>query len=615
MCGIAGVTGRRADVETIRRMIAAMRSRGPDDEGRWESPESGAALGNCRLAIIDLSPAGRMPMPDAEGRCRITYNGEIYNFRELRSELERHGHAFRSQTDTEVVLAAYLRWGPDCLDRLTGMFAFALHDFRDPNDPRLFLARDRLGIKPLYWARTEDGIVFASEVKGMLASGLVAPVLDRQAAWDYLTLGSVPGPRTIVRGVRSLLPGHAMLIRGTEIHRWQYWASTPRPTAALAMPEAAAGLRELLEEVVRQHLVADVPVGAFLSGGLDSAGIVALASRAASHPLRTFTVAFGTGPEAQAELSHARDVATACGADHSEEVVSGPDVAGEFDAIIDAMDQPTTDGVNSYYVSRAARQAVTVALSGLGADEAFAGYPHFVRLRQAAARLPHGNGALRRAGAVMERLAPRRLSSTLRFAAAAEPGRHSQLREVFTPSEKRRLCRRDALPQGLARTEEGVDIPTLSASDPVTAASAVEIGGYLANTLLRDADAMSMAHSLEVRVPYIDHRIVEIALSLPGNFKLEGRKGKAILRYALANLVPEGSLIRPKSYFSIPLEEWVAGPLLPRVRASLRSSSANRLFRPEPVRRLEDLAAHRRGTRAWAAAVLAAWMETHEVSP
>jgi len=435
VCGIAGVTGRRADVETVRRMIGVMRSRGPDDEGWWESPRGGAALGNCRLAIIHLSPAGRMPTPDAEDRCRITYNGELYNFRELRSEHERHGHVFLSRTDTEIVLAAYLRWGADCLDSLIGMFRFAVHDFRDPNDPRLVLARERLGIKP--WARTEDGIVFASEVKAILASGLVDPVLDRKAAWDYLTLGSVPGPRTIVRGVRSLPAGSAMLVRGTEVRRCQYWTPTPGPTSTLSTHEAAAGLRELLEEVVEQHLVADVPVGAFLSGGIDSAGIVAPASRATGHPVRTFSVAFGTGPEAQAELSHARDVAAACGADHS----------------------------------------------------------------------------------------------------------------------------------------------------------------------------------LEVRLPYVDHRIVEFALSLLGNVKLEGRTGKAILRHALADGVPEGSVYRPKSYFSVPLEEWVAGPILPRVRAALRSPSAARLFRPAPVRRLEGLTAHRRGSRAWAAAVLTAWMDIHEVSP
>ncbi|MGQ0671245.1 MAG: asparagine synthetase B family protein, partial [Actinomycetota bacterium] len=267
MCGIAGVTGRYARADVVRRMIEAMHSRGPDDAGCWTDPGSTVALGNCRLAIIDLSEAGHMPMQDLTGRCWITYNGELYNFRVLRRELEAAGHVFRSSTDTEVVLTAYLQWGTACLDRLTGMFAFAIHDSRDHDDPKLFLARDRLGIKPLYWARAEGGVLFASEIKGLLASGLVEPVADMQAAWDYLSLGSVPGPRTILRGVRSLEPAHTLLARGTDVCRWRYWR--PGPPAATeggptSMDEAATSLRSLLEDVVREHLVADVPVGVFL---------------------------------------------------------------------------------------------------------------------------------------------------------------------------------------------------------------------------------------------------------------------------------------------------------------------------------------------------------------
>jgi asparagine synthase (glutamine-hydrolysing) len=615
VCGIAGVTGTRADVEIVRRMIAAMHSRGPDDAGFWTGSRSTAVLGNCRLAIIDLSGAGHMPMPDASERCWITYNGELYNSRELRRELERFGYSFRSHTDTEVVLAAYLRWETNCLAHLTGMFAFAICDTRQPGEPTVFLARDRLGIKPLYWARADGGLVFSSQIKGMLASRLVEPLVDRQSAWDYLRLGSVPAPRTIVQGVRSLAPGEAMLACGDDVRRWRYWepSSSADEEGGRSMEEAAASLRTLLEEVVEQHLVADVPVGAFLSGGIDSGGIVALASRILGQPVRTFTVGFGSGADAIEELRNSSAIAERYGADHTEILVSGSDVAREFDAIIAAMDQPSVDGVNSYIVSKTARQAVTVALSGLGADEVLAGYPHFRRLVQARS-LPRTIAAgLRGASIVAERLGPRRVTNALRFAAASDGSRHAMLREAFSPAARRALCRADVFPRKLDPTER-VFAPPPDARDAVTAVSMIEINGYLVNTLLRDTDAMSMAHSLEVRVPYVDHRVVEFALALPGELKLGDGVGKAVLRRALEDLLPAESTIAPKRYFSMPLTEWVAGPLLPRVREALGSSTAGSLFRPGAIAEVLRDAEKGRGDRAWASAILAAWMQHHGVS-
>jgi asparagine synthase (glutamine-hydrolysing) len=616
MCGIAGVTVPRTDPAIVRRMIDAMHSRGPDDAGCWTDAASTVALGNCRLAIIDLSDAGHMRMSDASQRCWITYNGELYNFRTLRKELERSGHAFHSQTDTEVVLAAYLEWGTECLERLTGMFAFAIHDSRKPEEPKLFLARDRLGIKPLYWARADGGLVFASEIKGMLASGLVDPLVDTQSAWDYLCLGSIPAPRTIVQGVRTLEPGQAMLVCGDDVRRWRYWQPTPPETQGSdqSMEEAAASLRALLEEVVEQHLVADVPVGAFLSGGIDSGGIVALASGIIGRPVRTFTVGFGSGPEAMEELRNSGAVARRYGANHIEVLVSASDVATDFDAIIAAMDQPSVDGVNSYIVSRTAREAVTVALSGLGADELFAGYPHFQRFAQARP-LPRAFAAgLRGASAVAERAGPRRVAQALRFAGNGNEGRHAMLREAFSPAARHALCRVEVFPRGLAGSARVFQPLAGDSLDPVTRASVVEIGGYLANTLLRDVDAMSMAHSLEVRVPYIDHRVVEFALALPGPLKLDGGVGKAVLRRALSDLLPAQSIAMPKRYFSMPLEEWVAGPLLPKVREALASRTAERLFRPAALARVLHEAEAGRGARGWASAILAAWMEHHGVT-
>jgi asparagine synthase (glutamine-hydrolysing) len=568
-------------------------------------------LGNCRLSIIDLSQAGHMPMTDPSGRCCITYNGELYNFKELRRELATAGYPFRSDSDTEVVMASYLRWGRDCLERLTGMFAFAICDERDPEEPVVLLARDRLGIKPLYWTAVPDGILFASEIKVLLASGLVERIADPQAIWDYLSLGSIPGPATIIEGVSSLPPGHTLTLAGDGLDLRRYWdLPPPEGLRSASMDRAARELRSLLELVVAEHMVADVPVGAFLSGGLDSTAIVALAVRHAIGPLKTFTVRFGDGRVANDEAHHASIMATQIGADHSEVFVSGEDVAADLDQVIASMDQPSTDGVNSWFVSRATRRAVTVALSGLGSDEIFAGYPHFDWFLQAGRIAPRGNRLLLKAGGSLRQPVPRRLSSGLRFVGNSPAARHVQVREVFAARDKAKLIR------GVPSRPTELSLEQVMQEDPdlIGAVSRSEIRGYLVNTLLRDADAMSMAHSLEVRVPFVDHRVVEFALSLPGSLKLDGAGGKAVLKHAVADLLPADVLHRPKSYFSMPLHEWAAGPLLPRIRENLRSASISGLFDAGALERIGRAAAAGEGAQAWAVAILAGWLETHRVS-
>jgi asparagine synthase (glutamine-hydrolysing) len=592
-------------------MVKAMHHRGPDDTGVWTSPSGRAVLGNCRLSIIDLSPAGHMPMSDPSRRCSITYNGELYNFKELRRELADGGYQFRSSSDTEVVLAAYLRWGRDCLEQLTGMFALAICDERDPEGPVVLLARDRLGIKPLYWTAVPEGILFASEIKALLASDLVARVGDRQAIWDYLSLGSIPGPATIIEGVSSLPPGHTLTVEGTKPVVRRFW-DLPEPgrTRAVSMDDAAGELRAMLEEVIAEHMIADVPVGAFLSGGLDSTTIVALAAHHAIGPLKTFTVRFGDGPAATDEAHHSSMMAKHIGADHTEVFVSGEDIATDLDQVISSMDQPSTDGVNSWFVSSATGRTVTVSLSGLGSDEIFAGYPHFGRFLRAGRIAPRGNRLLLKAAGPLRRRVPRRMSSGLRFVGGSPAARHLQVREVFAAEEK------DILFKGVQGRPTELALEQVMREDPdeVAAVSRAEIRGYLVNTLLRDTDAMSMAHSLEVRVPFLDHRVVEFALSLPGRLKLDGTGGKAVLKRAVADSLPSEILHRPKSYFSMPLHEWAAGPLLPRVQELLRSEMIGGLFDAEVLGQIERTAAAGRGTQAWAVAILAGWLEIHKVS-
>lgn len=617
MCGIAGLLGSDAGPSAeaqVRRMVTAMHSRGPNDHGVWSSPEHGIMLGNTRLAIVDLSQAGHMPMSDASGRCWITYNGELYNHRALRKELNGGGYVFRSGSDTEVVLAAYLRWGRDCLPRLRGMFAFAVADLR-ASLPLVLLARDRLGIKPLYWSRTSRGFVFASEIKALLASGLVEPVADHQSVLDYLSLGSVAAPRTILRDVVSLLPGHALAVHGSEPEEWRYWRPG-RSTEAVpsTMPEAASALRAILAETVADHMEADVPVGAFLSGGIDSAGLVALASGMTGRPLQTFTVRFGEGPSALAEVGRARAVAERFRTSHTEVAVSAAEVAANFAEIVRVMDQPSIDGVNSYFVSKAASSGVSVALSGLGADELMAGYPHFERFRRVSRVLPQGSAVLRPVATVASRFLPGRVTRPLEFAAATPAQRHAQLRRPLTAPTRRRLLHPANFPSiAGALGPELIGVPG-GREEPIFAASVAELSGYLPNTLLRDVDAMSMAHSLEVRVPYLDHRLVEFALALRPELKLGGGVGKLVLREALADLLPPGTLLPGKSYFSMPLEAWVAGPLLDPVIAALRSGVANRLFDATEVMAIQAAAERGRGAAAWSAAVLSAWLDNHRVA-
>lgn len=594
MCGIGGVLGS-VEGAVLDALLAAIDHRGPDDRGQYVDEHRRAALLHTRLSIIDPSPAGHQPMSSQGGRYWITFNGEVYNFAELRSELAATGVRFTSHTDTEVVLAAYAAWGRACVERLRGMFAFAIWDCHDGT---LFLARDRMGIKPLYYAPLQGGsLVFASELRAVLAHPAVARRVDRQSLWHYLSLGSVPQPRTLIAGVQSLPPGHTMTIEAGVIGRpRRYWdvaeaAEQARASLPPTLDDARAELRLRLDEATRLNLVADVPVGAFLSGGIDSSAIVALMSGYVHTPIKTFSIApESTHPELN-ELKWARLVANRLGTDHTEVTVSGEMVRNEWDALIEAVDQPSLDGTNTYFVSRAARQAVKVALSGLGGDELFGGYPHFRRFLDARSGSRRGPGLLRGAidhvrSGILPSLSPSNGADRRSPQSAAALERHSSVRRLADERAKARMTTRELQAGGGTEPLSSHYARLLrSAHDAVAELSYVELDGYLANTLLRDADAMSMAHALELRPVLLDHPLAAYALALPAAWKVTPTATKAIFVDAVADLLPPEILTRPKMGFTLPLTAWLSGPLRERAHAAFASRHASAIFAPPFLKR------------------------------
>ncbi len=603
MCGIAGIAlnpgGSLPDLpERLASMAQAMAHRGPDDQGVFVTPNGRAGLANRRLAIRDLSPAGHMPMASDDGAVWISYNGEIYNADALRRELETLGFQFHSHSDTEVILRGYAAWGVQAVTRLRGMFALALLDLRPSAGGRLLLARDPMGIKPLYYAQTEAGWLFASELKALQASGLVSAEISPTSVSAYLLLGSVPNPLAIYRQVRSLEPATWLEI---DLERPQtpravtYWRLPEEISPAGSHDEAVALIRERLLDAVRVRLVSDVPLGAFLSGGLDSSSVVMLMRAASDGPIRTCSMVF---EEAEySEAPYARAVAQAAGAEHFERVITAQDVLAELDAVLASLDQPSVDGVNTWFVSQTARQAgLTVALSGLGGDELFGGYPNtFVQAFQVqralhlAQAVPGGSRATRAAiGLLPNRQQWTRLADALERPASL-PSAYLTRRGLFAPSEVRQLVTPEVWEEA-TRTFDAVAHVLAAAGQPPDAdaqasmawISRAELRTYTHHQLLRDTDAMSMAHSLEVREPLLDVPLVEAALRLPDAAKRNHATGpKPLLAQAMDGLLPAAvAERRDKQGFTFPFARWLGGPLQAQVEARLAALDGSGLLRP-----------------------------------
>jgi len=622
MCGIAGIIDPRESAAdrsvAVGRMCAAMVHRGPDDDGMVSDGD--ATLGMRRLAIFD--PAhGHQPMVTPDGRFHLVFNGAIFNHEALRAELAAAGHAFRTRCDTEVLLAAYAHWGEACLARLRGMFAFAAWDRREQS---LFLARDPFGIKPLYVRHAGTRFTFASELTALLAAG--GAEIDPHGVADYLAWFAVPAPRTIYRDVLSLRPGECATFRAGRLERRAYWSFRAIPADAPVARTAEEFNRELrarLEDTIRAHVVADVPVGAFLSGGLDSAVVVALMTRAGGSRLRTFSIGFDDAGYSEAEA--AAETARFCGTDHHASVLDGNRVVRDLDALVAAFDQPSGDGINTYYACQAARAGgVTVALSGLGGDELFGGYPSFRDLPRLASVLPAWTHlpAFARA-ALLRRLQrggvrARKLADFLAHARSL-PELAALQRRVFSEPGRRELLGPDALRAlGGARPHHPA-LETLA--DDLAGApdfgtiGAWELRTYMADVLLRDSDVMSMRHSLELRVPFVDRPLVEWLWRQPVKFREPARRPKAALFEAVRDLLPPGLEHRRKQGFSLPFAVWMRRELRPFLEETFSDASVDRsgLLARGPVqalwRRFLDGQDTREWSRVWSLAMLVAFLQ------
>ncbi|MDJ0951665.1 MAG: asparagine synthase (glutamine-hydrolyzing) [Alphaproteobacteria bacterium] len=611
MCGIAGLVDMggldRASVEP--RLAAAldrMRRRGPDGEGQWT--DSHCALGHRRLAIVDLSPGGAQPM--ARGDQVIVFNGMIYNFRALRDELGRKGHRFQTDTDTEVLLAGWREWGEAMLPRLVGMFALAIWD---SGDRELVLARDRFGKKPLLYRQHNGYLTFASDLVALQRLDGARGTIDPAALRLYFALRYLPEPWSILEGVVRLPPGHLARFdkTGLTVRRW-YALADHRPDRYDDKARAATDLRERVDAAVEDRLVADVPIGAYLSGGIDSAIIAASMVRAAD-TVRTFTVGFEGAADYYEERPQAKRVADHLGTEHTEITVTAEETRSILDQVFDALDEPFADSsaIPSFLIARETRKHVTVALSGDGADEVFGGYRKYQGELHAARfqSLP----AWFRDGVVGPALAvlPESKSGTLtegvrrarRFADHA--GKDAVGRQAGWARQigEEDLVRLFAEPTPAPRVEDLVAELRAEAreSDPINAMLAADIGLVLAGDMLVKVDRTSMAHGLEVRCPFLDHRVVECAAAMPGALKLSRGVGKRILRRAFAERLPAEVFSRPKRGFEVPIADWLMGPLKDLARQAVDPARLKRhgLFRPElPSAWLHDLVSGRRD-KSW----------------
>jgi len=621
VCGICGKVNRDSDAPmdegAIRRMAGLLAHRGPDGEGVFVKDHVG--LGHRRLAIIDLSPAGRQPMSNEDGSIWIVFNGEIYNFLELRAALIQTGHTFRSKSDTEVIVRLYEDRGLEALHALRGMFALAIWDMKRR---RLVLARDRFGKKPLFYFDGPSAFIFASELQSLLEDPSVPRVPDRDAIRYYLTYQCVPYPYTAFQGIRKLPPAHYLILERDQLRLGRYWGLRYAETSEEPEEALSKRLRRHLEEAVALRMVSDVPVGAFLSGGIDSSAVVALMARMSEGPVKTFSIGFDD--DRLSELPYARTVAARFATDHHEFVVK-PDAVTILPLLVRHFGEPFADSsaVPQYYLSKLAAEFVTVALSGDGGDEAFGGYDRHLAslLARPADRMP---GPLRNGlaslGEAMSRLsvsAPRlaRIGRFLRALGDDAPRRYARWVSAFDREEQAGLFSADLLDQ-----VRGVDPHQLildayratNASHPLDATLDVDVRTYLPNDLLVKVDITSMANSIEVRSPFLDHPLMEFAASLPASLKIRGMKKKYLLKQSLANLLPRDILNRPKQGFAVPIDRWFRQELKEMAWDTLLDprSLERGYFNGEAVQRMLD--EHARGVRTrhhqlWSLLMLELW--------
>jgi len=622
MCGIVGWLSPTGiiDSDILQSMTDALSHRGPDAAGMHI--EGMIGLGHRRLSIIDTAETANQPMHDVDGSCVLIFNGEIYNFRELRDDLERHGHRFRTRSDTEVILETYKRHGPSCVEYFNGMFAFALWDFRQR---RLFLARDRAGEKPLFYAQTSAGFVFASEPRALRRHPDVSRDVDPSGLAKYLAFNYVPGDGTLYAAIRKLPPASTMTVDADgRLEIRPYWTLAPhygRDHGFRNEAEAEEALRALIDDATRMRMVSDVPLGAFLSSGIDSATIVAAMTQSAAD-VRSFSIGFDA--DGFDEADDARQTANALGVIHSEERLD-LDPAAMIAATVHAADEPLADNsaLPTWLLSRFTRRHVTVALSGDGGDELFGGYETYLadRLARPLASVP---GPFWRAAARMaDQFLPVSFNKVswdykarhfLRGLSHGWPGAHGAWRTIFDTHDQVKLLRPEVRLAAACDLYE--DTHAAYAEVPGThflnRAMFTDIRTWMADDILVKVDRMAMAHGLEVRAPFLDHRIMELAASLPSSWKLKGRRTKHILKESQRNRLPPAVLARRKLGFNAPMSHWLLGPLRPFARERLASSTLDNWVSRQEVDRLwEEHESHRRdnGFKLFGLMTLSAWLD------
>jgi asparagine synthase (glutamine-hydrolysing) len=622
MCGLCGRLNFDGSVPSeglIRKMCDRLVHRGPDQEGIHVAP--GIGLGQRRLAIIDLKPEAGAPLANEDGSVWVTYNGEIYNYRALRSDLQKRGHVFRTGTDTEVLVHLYEEYGRDLVQHLNGMFAFAIWD---ANQRTLLAARDRLGKKPFVYARTPNAFLFASEIKSLAANPELTLEPDFAALDAYLSFQYVPSPLSAFAGVRKLPPGSLLECDAAgNVNVTQYWAPPAPAKTNRSRTEVATQLRGALRAAVERRLMSDVPLGAFLSGGIDSGAVVALMTELGAGPVQTFSIGFTD--YAHSELPWARLTAEKYKTDHHEMVVQpDPDIVQK---LVYLYDEPFADSsaVPTWYVSQLARQNVTVALTGDGGDESFAGYDAYRRMAMldsfdrvpAPLRSVVGGGV----AAVLDRLPTNRLAGRAHLAAtmvgAEVPDRYLLQMMTLKPHEKRRWYAESFQQYALADAATHLEQPPAwdDSVDLIDWMRRHDQRFYLPDCLMVKTDIASMAHGLEVRCPLLDHEVVELAASIPTAWKLNGNGGKQILKEAVEDLLPPAIRTKPKTGFGMPLAQWLRGPFSDLLKSNLLDDRARRrgLLKPAEIARAVD--EHERGrrdwsNRLWALLMLELWFRT-----
>ena len=620
MCGINGIVnlGRSGNFgNQIRMMNAALVHRGPDDDGVFE--EEGIALGHRRLSIIDLSSDGHQPMNYAN-RFTIIYNGELYNFRELKKELSEI--TFKTNSDTEVILAAYAKWGENCLKHFNGMFAFAIYD---QSNQELFIARDRLGIKPLYYSQINEQLIFSSEIRALLASGMIPKKMDLNSLEDYLLYQTVHAPATIIENVKLLMPGHFMKINNGQLEIKCWWKPEIKSSKSNSDYSAVCkDIRKLLRDAVACRLVADVPFGAFLSGGIDSSVIVGLMSEVASSPVNTFSVTFDDSEFS--ESIYANQIAKKFKTIHHEIKLKPEDFLNELPNALDAMDHPSGDGPNTYVVSKATKIAgVSMALSGLGGDELFCGYDIFKRSAELEGKnwlniIPRiirsavGDSIKKKKpGVAGEKKAAILSMNKINFASF-----YPVYRKVLLEDQIKKIrCHKNEFSNAVTEIVTEIEKKFSDENYLMSRVSIAEITTYMQNVLLRDTDQMSMAHALEVRVPFLDYKLVEYVLNLPDEMKFPITP-KKLLVDAVSDLLPSEIVNRPKMGFTFPWKNWMKNELKIFCETRLQNLGKREPFDANGLQELwtkflndDPLVTW---SRIWLLVVLSHWLDKNDIN-